>query len=69
LAEVRIGMLTAERVSHLVTPDARKMGVITFLLVYDHLVPKYAELPAAARDIIGIKEVVAHLPTLVLWRS
>lgn len=54
----------------IITPDPNKLGAISFYLVYDHLVPKYGELPAAARELIGIKELGKHLdPPMVLWRA
>lgn len=71
MAEVRVNMTHADNVDRkVINVDPKKLGAISFYLVYDHLVPKYAELPAKARDIIGIKELGKHLdPPVVLWRA
>lgn len=71
MAQVNISMIQADKLPprSIVTPDPKKWGAIGFYLIYDHLVPKYAELPAAARELIGIKEIGTHLKSFVIWRS
>lgn len=68
MAQVNINMVQSANVK-IVQPDPRKWGAIGFYLVYDHLIPKYGELPAAARELLGVKEIGKHLEPFVIWQS
>ena len=70
MAQVNITMIQAANVNNrVITVDPNKWRAIGFYLVYAHHVPKYAELPAAARELIAIKEIGKHLETHVIWQS
>jgi hypothetical protein len=71
MAQVNISMIQAGKLPphSPIKPDPRKWGAIGFYLVYDHHVPKYGELPAAARDFLGVKEIGKHLESHVIWQS